>query len=183
MEILQRLQPLDVLFAILWAGIVGWGLQTGVLRQLGMLVGVYGAALLAGSAYKGVGQALSLAFGRANMPLLELFGYIGLFAVTFVLIGLLIWRAYPLTRLGREFGMENVLGAALAAVWGVMFLIVVLTMLRFFVAVPWRDQEQAQRGVQGQVRTSQVAPVLEVVASPLWNALVPWFPDAVPPRL
>jgi hypothetical protein len=37
--------------------------------------------------------------------------------------------------------------------------------------------------VLAQVQTSQVAPVLEVVASPLWNLLVPWFPTPVNPRL
>src|SRR4051794_10247954 len=42
-DVLQRLQPLDVLFAVLWAAIIGWGLQTGIVRQLGMLIGVYGA--------------------------------------------------------------------------------------------------------------------------------------------
>jgi uncharacterized membrane protein required for colicin V production len=173
----------DILFAIVWAGIVGWGLQTGILRQLGMLIGVFGAAILAGSAYKPVGQAMSLAFGRSNLPVLEFVGYVVLFVIAFAVIGLVIWRAYPLTRLGRQFGMENVLGAGLAAVWGVMLLIVLVTMLRFFAVVPWREQEQAQRGVQTQVRTSQVAPVLEVIASPLWNALAPWFPEPVSPRL
>jgi uncharacterized membrane protein required for colicin V production len=182
MDTLQRLQPLDVLFAIIWAGVVGWGLQTGVLRQLGMLVGVYGAALLAGSVYRPVGQALALAFGRGNLPVLEFVGYVAVFVLTFGFIGVLIWRAYPLARLGRQFGLENVLGAALAAVWGVMLLIVLLTILRFYTAVPWREQEANQQGVQTQVRTSQVAPVLEVVTSPLWNALVPWFPSPVTPR-
>src|SRR5207248_2890387 len=147
------------------------------------LIGVFGAAILAGSAYKPVGQALSLAFGRGNLPVLEFLGYVALFALAFIVIGLVIWRAYPLTRLGRDFGMENVLGAGVAAIWGVMLLIVLVTMLRFFAIVPWRDQEQAQRGVQGQVQTSQVAPVLELVASPVWNALTPWFPEPVPPRL
>src|SRR3954469_9977700 len=105
MEILQRLQPLDVLFAILWAAIVGWGLQTGLIRQIGMLVGVFGAAVLAGSVYRGLGQAMSLAFGRGALPVLELVGYVAAFLVTFIVVGLLIWRAYPLTRLGkRSFG-------------------------------------------------------------------------------
>jgi hypothetical protein len=183
MELLQRLQPLDVLFAIVWAGIVGWGLQTGLLRQLGMLIGVYGAALLAGSVYRQAGSAMALAFGRSSLPVLEFFGYVALFVLAFGIIGVLIWRAYPISKLGRQFGTENVLGAALAAVWGVMLLIVLLTMMRFFAAVPWREQESAQRSVLAQVQTSQVAPVLEVVASPLWNILVPWFPTPVNPRL
>jgi colicin V production protein len=183
MDILQRLQPLDLLFVIMWAAVIGWGLQTGVVRQLGMLVGVYAAALIAGSAYRQGGAALGLAFGRQILPQLEFAAYVLLFVVVFGLIGLLIWRAYPVSRLGRGFGTENVLGAALAAVWGVLFLIALLTMLRFYAVVPWKGEESSQQGIAHQVQLSQVAPVLEVVASPLWQVMTPWFPAPVPPRL
>jgi uncharacterized membrane protein required for colicin V production len=182
-EILQRLQPLDFLFAILWAGIVGWGLQTGFVRQLGMLVAVYGAALLSGSLYRQAGQALALAFGREGLAIFEFVGYVSLFTVTFVVIGLIIWRTYPASRIGRHFGTENVLGAAVAGIWGVLFLIALLTILRYYMVVPWRDQEISQRSVLGQVQLSQVAPVLQVVASPLWQIMAPWFPAPVNPRL
>ena len=119
METLQRLQPLDVLFAILWAGIVGWGLQTGFVRQLGMLVAVYGAALLSGSLYKQAGQALSLAFGREGLAIFEFIGYVFVFFLAFGIVGLIIWRTYPASRIGRHFGTENVFGAAVAGIWGV----------------------------------------------------------------
>jgi hypothetical protein len=52
MDLLQRLQSLEIVLFVVWAAIVGWGLQTGIIRQLGMRVGVYGAALAAGSAYR-----------------------------------------------------------------------------------------------------------------------------------
>jgi uncharacterized membrane protein required for colicin V production len=183
MDTLQRLQPLDFLFAIVWAAIVGWGLQTGVVRQLGMLVGVYAAALLSGSIYRQGGVALALAFGRENLPQLEFAAYVLVFVLVFAVIGFLIWRAYPASKLGRGFGAENVVGAALGAVWGVLLLIAVLTILRFFSVVPWKGEESSQQGVAHQVQLSQVAPVLEVVASPLWQVMAPWFPSPVPPRL
>jgi uncharacterized membrane protein required for colicin V production len=183
MEILQRLQPLDILFAIVWAAIVGWGLQTGIIRQLGMLVGVYGAALVAGSAYRQTGMLLTLAFGREIQPQLEFGAYVALFIIVFGLIGTLIWRAYPSSKFSRGFGMDNVVGAALGAVWGVLFLIAILTMLRFYAAMPWSGSETSQQSVAHQVQLSQVAPVLEVVASPLWQAMTPWFPSQVQTRL
>jgi uncharacterized membrane protein required for colicin V production len=183
LDLLQRLQPLDILFAILWAAIVGWGLQTGIVRQLGMLIGVYAAALLAGSAYRNAGQAAAQAFGRENLPLLEFASYVALFVATFVLIGVLMWQVYPQSRIGRGFGIENALGAVLAAIWGVLFLIAVLTILRYYTVVPWREQETGQRNIAAQIHTSQVAPVLEVVAGPLWQVMAPWFPAPVSPRL
>jgi uncharacterized membrane protein required for colicin V production len=182
-EVLSRLQPLDFLFVVLWAGIVGWGLQTGIVRQLGMLVGVYVAAVAAATLYQPLGNAISLAFGREGQPRWEFAGYVAVFLVVFIIVGLLIWRAYPLSRIGKDFGTENLLGAMLGAVWGALLLIAVLTMLRYYVAVPWRGQETTQQGILGQVQASQVAPVLQVVVSPLWQIMTPWFPNAVPTRL
>jgi uncharacterized membrane protein required for colicin V production len=183
MEVFQRLQPLDILFAVMWAGIIGWGLQTGLLRQIGMLVGVYGAAIVSGSLYHQGGQALAAAFGHEILPQLEFAAYVALFVVAFVVIGLLIWRAYPMSRLSRRFGMDNVLGAGVATIWGVLFLIALLTILRFYAVVPWKEQESTQQSVQGQVQSSQVAVVLQLVAAPLWQAMVPWFPAPVNARL
>ena len=179
MDLIQRLQALDILFAVVWAGIVGWGLQAGIVRQIGMLIAVYGGALVAGSAYKQGGSALAMAFGADMQPQLEFVAYVALFLIVFGVVALLIWRAYPSSRLSRQFGAENVFGAALGAVWGVLLLIAVLTMMRFYAAVPWKGQEATQQGVLREVQLSQVAPVLELVASPLWQAMVPWFPQPV----
>ena len=168
---------------MLWAGLVGWGLQTGIVRQLGMLVGVYAAALTAGTLYRQGGAALGLAFGRENLPQLEFAAYVGLFLIVFAVIGVIIWRAYPASRMSRGFGTDNILGASLAAIWGVLFLIAVLTVLRFYAAVPWRGEETTQQSILRQVQLSQVAPMLQVVASPLWQVMAPWFPAPVNPRL
>jgi uncharacterized membrane protein required for colicin V production len=183
METIQRLQPLDILFAVIWAGIIGWGLQTGLLRQLGMLVGVYGAAIVSGSLYRTGGQALAAAFGADILPRLEFAAYVALFFVAFGVIGVLIWRAYPMSRLSRRFGMDNVLGAGVATIWGILLLISLLTILRFYAVVPWKEQEQTQQSVMRQIQTSQVAIVLELVAAPLWQVMVPWFPTQVAAKL
>jgi uncharacterized membrane protein len=148
-----------------------------------MLVGVYGAALLSGSLYRQGGAALALAFGRENQPQLEFAAYVGVFFAIFAIVGLLIWRAYPVSRFGRGFGMENVLGAAVGAIWGVLFLIAVLTIMRFYTAIPWKGEETSQQGMSHQIQLSQVAPVLEIVASPLWQVMTPWFPAPVSARL
>ncbi len=179
MELLQRLQPLDILFAVLWAAIVGWGLSSGVVRQIGMLVAVYGAALAAGSLYKGGGQGMAMAFGPENQPVLEFVAYVALFFVVFIVLAVIVWRSYRGTRLGRKFGGDNVLGAVVGAVWGVLLLIVLLTIMRYYAVVPWRAQEVSQSATLRQVETSQMAPVLQVVTAPLWAIMVPWFPTQV----
>ncbi len=183
MELVNRLQPLDFLLVVVWAAIVGWGLQSGVIRQAGMLIGVYAAAIGAATLYRQGGQALGLAFGREQQGQWEFLSYVLIFVLVLGLVGLIIWRAYPLSRLGRSFGADNVLGAMVAAVWGVMLLIAIITVLRFYAATPWRGQEVSQQGILGQIQASLVAPVLQVVLSPLWQAMAPWFPAAVASRL
>lgn len=183
MEILQRLQLLDVLFAILWASIIAWSVRAGLIRQLGMLVAVYTAAIAAGTLYRPVGEATAEAFGRENLPVLQFAVYVILFAVAVALIAFAIWRTYPAARLGRSFGWDNVLGIGVSVVWGTLFLIAVVTILRFYAAVPWREQEASQSRALGQVMLSQSAPMLEVVASPLWTAMAAWFPAPVSPML
>jgi hypothetical protein len=71
----------------------------------------------------------------------------------------------------------------LAAIWGALFLIALLTMLRFYVVTPWKGQETSQQSILRQIQGSQLAPVLEIVLSPLWQAMTPWFPTPVPSRL
>jgi uncharacterized membrane protein required for colicin V production len=182
-DALQRLQPLDFLLVVVWAGLVGWGLQTGLVRQIGMLVGVYAAAVLAASLYRPLGQLVSMAFGRDTLQQAEFVSYVLIFVLVFGLVGVLIWRAYPRSRLSRNFGLDNLAGAALGAIWGALLLIAVLTMLRFYAVTPWRGQEPTQQGVVSQVAGSELAPVLELVLSPLWQLMTPWFPAVVPPRL
>ncbi len=126
---------------------------------------------------------MALAIGRENLPQVEFVCYVGLFLLVFSLIGLVVWRAYPSSRFNRGFGTDNVFGAAVAAVWSVLFLIALVTILRFYSAVPWKGQETTQLGVMRQVQLSQLAPVLEVGASPHWQLMTPWFPAPVNPRL
>jgi uncharacterized membrane protein required for colicin V production len=182
-EALQRLQPLDFLLVVVWAGLVGWGLQTGLVRQVGMLVGVYAAVVLAASLYQPFGQLGGMAFGREALPQFEFVGYVLIFVAVFGLVGVLIWRAYPRSRLSRSFGLDNLAGAAVGAVWGALLLIALVTILRFYTATPWRGQETTQQGVVAQVARSQLPPALELVLSPLWQLMTPWFPAIVPPRL
>jgi hypothetical protein len=182
-EFPPRLQPLDILFALAWVAIVGWSPRTGVIRQLGMLIAVYLAFLLAGSLYQPVGQAAALIFGTSRAPLLEFAAYTILLTGTFAAICWLVRQTYPQGRHRPESGAGQLLGAVIGVIWGLLFLIAVLTALRYFVAVPWPELEATQANVRRQIQQSQVAPMLEMPAWPLWRIMAPWFPSAVDARL
>lgn len=182
MDVLARLQPLDFVLVVVWALGVGWGLQTGLVRQLGMLLGVYVAAVAAGALYVQGGQAMAQAFGRELLPRWEFIAYTAIFVVIFGLTGLIVWRTYSLSRAGGKFGSDNLLGALFGAIWGALLLIAIVTILRDFTATPWRGQEVAQQAIQRQLQASQVAAVLHDILAPLWQVMAPWFPASVPTR-
>jgi hypothetical protein len=178
-EFLQRLQPLDLLFALALVAIVGWGLQTGFVRQIGVVIGIYVAFLLAGSLYQPIGGSLTPVVGQQQAPLMEFLAYVAIMVGALVTICWLIWQAFPPHGPGADFGLSNVLGAAIAAAWGLLFLIALLTVLRYYAVVPWRDQELTQSTVRRQLQQSQAPPMLERVATPWWQIMSPWFPAAV----
>jgi hypothetical protein len=181
-DLLQRLQPIDEVFALLLLAVVGWGLQAGFVRQLSVLIGVYVAFLLAGSLYQPIGQSAALFAGQQQAPLMEFFAYVAIMVGALLTICWMIWQAFPRHGPGGDFGWANLLGGAVAAGWGVLFLIALLTVLRYYAVVPWRDQELTQSTVRRQLQQSQTAPMLEGVTSPWWRIMSPWFPASVENR-
>jgi uncharacterized membrane protein required for colicin V production len=181
-DVLQRLQAVDVVLALVWAAVVAWGLNTGLVRQIGMLVAVYAAALVSGSAYREAANAMSQIVGADQRPQLEFIAYVAVFVLVLALVTLILWRAYPASRFKRGIGIESIGGAIVSAVWGVLLLIALVTMLRFYTAVPWNGQEASQQGIARQVQQSQLAPVLEFRTAALWQIMAPWFPAPVTSR-
>ena len=107
-------------------------------------------------------------------------------ATLIVAFGLLV-QGYSVWKLRGALNWRKlwpfIAGAALGAIWGVLLLIALLTILRYYAVVSWRGQETAQQGVSHEIQLSQVAPVLQIVAAPLWQVMVPWFPAQVSPHL
>jgi uncharacterized membrane protein required for colicin V production len=181
-EALQRLQALDFVLVIVWAAIIGWGVKSGLIRQLTMLVATYSAAVAAGQLYKPGGEALAaFGFGREALPQTQLVAYALLFFGVLVLIALIAWRVYPHTGLAGRRGLDAVLGGAVGAVWGTLLLIAVIAILRFYTVTFWPGQEATQLAVAAQIQRAQLTAVLEVLLAPLWQAMALWFPDPIKP--
>ncbi len=183
MEALQRFQPLDFLLILLWAVIVAWGVASGVVRQTFLLFGVYAGVIAASQLYQPVASMLIPVFGRDFRERGEWLAYLAVFGVVFAIVLFLTLRTYPRTRILSRPRLDTALGTVLAAVWGSMLLIAIITVLRFFVRSFWPGAEFVQQVVDDQVRRSQVALFLELVAAPIWALMTPWFPDRVPPIL
>jgi uncharacterized membrane protein required for colicin V production len=180
MEFLARLQPIDEFLGLIWLLIVGWGLLTGVIRQVGMLVAVVGGTLIASTLYHQTARMLTQGLGSGQQALLPLQTYTLLFAAGTAVLGFAVWHAVPLSRLQSGFGIDNLIGALLGALWAVVLLIVVLTLARYFTAVPWQDQELRQQVLLRQIENSRVLVALQSAGvRPVWQLLTPWLPAEV----
>jgi uncharacterized membrane protein required for colicin V production len=180
-EALQRLQPLDYLFILLWAALIAWGYAAGVVRQVMMTVVVYAALALDSQLYKHFAQG-ALNFFQNGRDLLAVFSFI-FYVLLFVLLlglgALASFKAYPRTRFSANSRLDGVLGALVGVVWGTIVIIVLVAIMRYFTVLQVAALQDNQRTVDGQLARSEIVPTLQVIFSPIWKACEPWFPDAL----
>lgn len=181
MEAFQRLQALDFLLVIIWALVIAWGVASGVIRQLIMLVAVYFGAIAAGQGYAIAGVLLSRITGPETVVQMQLLSYLLLFVATVTLLWFISWRVYPHTALVGQRRLDAIAGGVTAAIWGLMLLIWIVGLLLYFTALFWPAQEPMQVTVQGEIVRSQLVQFLRGVLEPLWNLMQPWFPLPVRP--
>lgn len=179
MDTIQRLQPLDFVFILLWGLIVAWGVQSGVIRQLILFVVAYASFVLASQLYRPAGAALAYAFGTGILPQLQFIAYATTFVLAVVGAGWASIAFYPQTRLVGRRRLDGFLGGLVGALWASVLIVSLVTVLRLFSATFWPGQEGAISAVDAQVRRSQVPPALQAGFGPVWQIMVPWFPDKV----
>jgi hypothetical protein len=165
--------------ALVWAVAVVWGWASGTIRQVGILVGVYVAAGIASVFYGFLGRMLAagnpFVSGEGNNVLA--WGFIFLFVLAIVVVGL--FRTYPKTGLGRNRLPDHFGGGVVAAVWGIMLLITILTLLRYYTVVVWPGQRDQQQAMAAEIKQSSAAHVLADGTPQLWLLMSPWFPPGV----
>ncbi|MBI2756436.1 MAG: CvpA family protein [Chloroflexi bacterium] len=178
MDAVLRLQPLDYVLALLWAGTVGIGVRTGVVRQVIFVVALYLAAIAASQLYKPAGIGLSnFGFGRGAIPMAQWFSYVFVFLAIFGAVTILSKRMYPHTALAGRRRTDALLGGIAGALAGLLLVIQIVTVIRFYGATPNVDNEGGRLSAAQQVQRSQLVPVLQFGSAPLWGLLAPWFPD------
>ena len=180
MEALQRLQPLDFLLVVLWAGIIAWGVRTGLIRQFAVLLGTYVGAIVAGQGYQPFGYLLT-AFGPGlgMLQATQWIAYTVLFFLVLAAITLGSYIIYRHTQLAGESRVDTIGGGVLAAFWGLLLLMEMDAILSLFALVFWPDLQDLQLQVRLQVARSQMIALLEHLLPPLWALMSPWLPEAV----
>lgn len=183
MSTLSSLQPLDYLLLLLWVLPVGWGLLSGAIRQAGVLVAVIIGMIAARGFYQPLGGAITLIVGENQRPAAEFGSYVFLFLLGAIGLGAVIWRTYPSTRLSVGLVVDRLLGAIVAAIWGILLVVMVLVVLRFFTVTFWPSMQPTQQQVGEELTSAHALPTVRARLGPMLHVVSPAFPTAVRPDL
>lgn len=181
MEAFQRLQAIDFVLVILWALIIGWGVKTGLIRQVMFVVSVYLGGIAAGQGYEFLGGLFSMISGKDTLPQAQLIAYVVLLTMVPALLMLITWRIYPVSGLVDSPRFDAIAGGVLGAVGGAFVAIGIVAALSLFTTTFWPTQQMARLTVGGELERAQVVPALRVAFSPLWDAMAIWFPKPIAP--
>ena len=121
MELLQHIQPIDVILFGVWLVIMYWGYASGIIRQLGMLAAVYVATVATGTTYHAVGQGIGailppLGSSTSNTSPSDVIAFAAVFVLAFIIVTAIVWWAYPHTRLQGHQAMNRLVGLLVGAV-------------------------------------------------------------------
>jgi uncharacterized membrane protein required for colicin V production len=179
MDALQQLQPFDYFVAILFAAIFGWGLQSGAIRQIAVVLGAYLGLIAAASLYKGLGGFLGSVFGREGIQASEWQAYVLIYFAVLVLVVMLSYRFYPNTRVGVAPKVDAAIGGLLGALGALLLAISLSGMLSYYAAIVWNGHELSQNSMREQMQKSLMNHVART--TPVWSISSIWFAERVRP--
>jgi hypothetical protein len=161
LEFLRQMTALDVLFILLWIGVMIYGISAGVIRALILIISLlFGAiigALVAGpaSVWGGIATAQTR---NVALP--------GTYTIVVILITLAIFffatKVFPETKLGRYYVVDKVSGAILGFAAGLMAVSVLVGILIVITSQPWAVLDDTRSNIRLQLAST---PFLPLVAS------------------
>jgi hypothetical protein len=161
LEFLRQMTALDVLFILLWIGIIVFGVTSGVIRAIiliiSLLFGALVGALVAGPASIWGGIATAQTRSVA-LP--------GTYTIVVILITLAIFiisvKMFPETKLGRYYVIDKVTGAIVGFAAGLVAISVLVGVIVVITSQPWAVLEDTRANIRLQLAST---PFLPLVAS------------------
>ncbi len=180
---------LDIAIILTFAVLIMVGFFGGIGRVAAGSIAVYFSTIVAAAFYRAIGDSIAESISEMRVSTAQLMAFMVLFVLMtgafFWGIGLTI-KAVELRR-GRFAIMDNVGGATLALVVGV--LAVAMTISVSVIILGAFNQSAVVNGDENlgalgrQIRSSELVPMFLKLQEPLVVAYKPWFPDGLPPIL
>jgi uncharacterized membrane protein required for colicin V production len=173
---------LDSLMLFLLLGFIIYGFLTGVVRQVLLLVSIYGAAVAAGTGYPLMAQAIRQILVDAPKDLTESISLFFLFPL--IAIGLYIGfgsvfsDTRPASASGRR--LDRIVGAVAGAFAWLLFFIAFYASLTFFTLPRWPVEDTTRLTLRDQVSRSALQRAVERQVPVAYLIFRPWMPRGLP---
>jgi hypothetical protein len=177
---------LDIVIIITVALLLATGFFTGVRRIGALLIATYFATIVAAASYTGLADVLLRYVGNISEATAHLAGFLLLLivmgAIFYFVVSLSIKRVE--NRRGRLSILDNIGGAALAVVVGVLTIAMTLSVVVILAGA--FNQTSIVGGVNNlgvlgdQIRESELVPIFIKLQPAINLALRPWFPNGLP---
>lgn len=180
MEILSRLNTLDLaIVAVLVFGFLSGWIQ-GLLRQLMGLAAFYVALVLGAQYHRLVaGWLMSLAPGSIPVAADSL-AFLAIFGLTTALFSFVGHHVYANTKLPLLTMMDGVGGGVFGLLTACLQVVIGLTVLKFLLGSNWFEWESTRQAMVAVSRASSVGPIFQASAPALIDLLRPWLPAGMP---
>jgi len=172
-----------VVAVVLWGAAVGFYL--GLFRQIGSLIVLYFATVLASQYYRPLTRWIVGPSGRAA-PGVSALIFLAIGTLVYVLLSLILsdlLRTYARERPLPLKGLTELGGMALGFVQASLGAGLALALLSFAASAPWAEWEPVRRTLLAGLHQSVLAYPFTAYLSRTAVALLPWLPAGLPPLL
>jgi undecaprenyl pyrophosphate phosphatase UppP len=159
LEILGRMTALDILLIALWVGAIVFGWNSGILRQLFLLGSVLAAGIIASTIVYGASYWTGVLSGVGRERMLP-FTYTLLIALVTAIIFLLTVRSYPHTKLVSHHRPDQVIGAVLGFVVGLVAVNLMTGILTLTTSETWMVLDGARVNIRQQLESTPFLPLV-----------------------
>jgi Colicin V production protein len=158
-EFLSRMTALDIFLIVLWIAAVIFGWNSGILRQLFLLASVLAGGMIAYYLVYTASYWTGAVSGAGRERMLP-FTYTLLVVLVASVIFLLTVRSYPHTRLQKHKGPDQVVGALLGFVVGLLAVNLFAEILRITTNDTWLLLDGARVSIRQQLDSTPFVPLV-----------------------
>ncbi len=180
MEILTRLNALDVVIVLLLvAGLLsGW--MQGLLRQLLGMAAFYVALVLGAQYHRLLAGWLTGLVPNALPVAADSLSFLLIFGLGTALFNWVGRHVYANTHLPFLSFLDGAGGAIFGFLTSCFQVIIALTVLRFLLGVSWMEWESARQAISAAVKDSALQPIFLASAPAVFALIRPWLPAGLP---
>lgn len=184
----MSINTIDILFALLFIGVIAYGFFSGIIRLVMLLIALYLSVIVAGLFYIPFGDALRSGLSSLEIFTSQVLAFLVLACAGTAILTLTMIKTFVAVRLPNFMaGADQVGGASLGLVVGLFAAVITTIILRIYFGL---ILSAANAGFNVtpilltlalHMQTSFLANFFIDLSKPIFTIISPWFPNGLPP--